>query len=117
MRSERERVQDVLEAIANIRERLPQTAEQFAQDELIQVWIIHHLWIIGEASSHLTQDLRGRHPEPPWSDIIGMRHILIHQYFRRNLQTIWRTAVTDLPLLQEIMEAELAQMPEEDHGT
>lgn len=117
MRSERERVLDILEAIANVNKRLPKDAKEFAQDEVIQVWIIHHLWVIGEASSYLTPELRGRHPELPWSDIIGMRHMLIHQYFRRSLQTIWRTAVTDLPLLKEIMEAELAQTPEQDQGT
>jgi uncharacterized protein with HEPN domain len=110
-------VLDILEAIANVNKRLPTDAKEFTQDELIQVWIIHHLWVIGEASSYLTSELRGRHPELPWSDIIGMRHMLIHQYFRRNLKTIWRTAVTDLPLLKEIMEAELAHMPEEDQST
>lgn len=113
MRSERERVLDILEAIANVNKRLPKDVEEFTGDELIQVWIIHHLWVIGEASSYLTPELRGRHPELPWSDIIGMRHMLIHQYFRRNLRTIWRTAVTDLPLLERIMQGELVQMPEE----
>jgi len=113
VRSERERVLDVLEAIANVRKRLPEDAGQFSEDEMIQVWIIHHLWIIGEASSHLTPELRARHPELPWSDIIGMRHILIHQYFRRNLQTVWRTAVTDLPELARVMQTELAIMRED----
>ena len=33
------------------------------------------------------------------SDIIGMRHRLIHAYFEINLDILWETVVTDLPPL------------------
>jgi uncharacterized protein with HEPN domain len=35
------------------------------------VWMIHHLQIIGEAASRLSQDARDQHPAVPWRQIIG----------------------------------------------
>jgi uncharacterized protein with HEPN domain len=106
-------VLDIIEAVGNIKRRLPDHIEQFRSDELIQVWIVHHLWIIGEAANALTSEVRARHPALPWSDIIGMRHMLIHQYFRRDVQTVWDTATQDLAVLDATMQRELEQMPDD----
>lgn len=42
---------------------------------------LRNLAIIGEAANHLTPDFTAAHPEIPWKSIVGMRHILVHQYF------------------------------------
>jgi len=39
------------------------------------------------------------HPEIPWSEVIGMRHRLVHGYFEVDLQKVWDTVHRDLPLL------------------
>ena len=49
MRDERERLQDVQEAIARIEARTQGGRAAFEGDELLQVWVVHHLQIIGEA--------------------------------------------------------------------
>src|SRR3990170_4461691 len=49
-------------------------------DELIQSWIVRHLQIIGEAARALPEAVREQAPAVPWSRIIGMRHILVHDY-------------------------------------
>lgn len=51
MRNDRERLRDILEAINQIEKYAVQGKNKFLQDELIQTWIIHHLMIIGEAST------------------------------------------------------------------
>lgn len=81
MRNDRLRLLDILEAIERIEKYAAQGREAFAQDELIQTWIVHHLQIIGEACRALPTDFRKRYPEIPWAQIIGMRHILVHHYF------------------------------------
>jgi len=53
----------------------------FESDELIQNWFVRHLQIIGEAAYALPKELRDQRPEIPWIEIIGMRHILVHDYF------------------------------------
>ena len=56
MRDDSERLKDILEAIENIEKYASRGKELFEQDELIQVWIIHHLQIIGEASAAMSQN-------------------------------------------------------------
>lgn len=88
MRDDREKLQDILEAITRIERYAIQGREAFEQNELIQNWFIQHLQIIGEASRVLSATLRDRHPEVPWSNIIGMRNILAHNYFEIDLEIV-----------------------------
>jgi uncharacterized protein with HEPN domain len=81
MRDYNERLLDILEAIENIEKYASRGHEAFEHDELIQTWIVHHLQIIGEAASSFPDNFRERYPEVPWSKIIGMRNILVHNYF------------------------------------
>ncbi|MBL1128835.1 MAG: DUF86 domain-containing protein [Chloroflexi bacterium] len=37
--------------------------------------------MIGEAVRALPDEFRQAHPELPWKQIVGMRHILVHNYF------------------------------------
>ncbi|WP_292408536.1 MULTISPECIES: DUF86 domain-containing protein [unclassified Methanoculleus] len=43
--------------------------------------MIYHLQIIGEAVRGISSEFRAANPDIPWSDIIGMRNVLIHHYF------------------------------------
>ena len=46
------------------------------------------------------QDFQQGNPEIPWSKIIGMRNILVREYFGLDLDKIWNSAVYDLPILK-----------------
>jgi uncharacterized protein with HEPN domain len=37
--------------------------------------------IIGEASSHISDDIKVRFSYIEWSQIIGMRNVFVHEYF------------------------------------
>ena len=82
-------LQDILDAIEKIRVQSARGEKRFLSDELIQVWIAYHLQIIGEASSGLSEETRQQHAEARWARIIGMRNILVHQYFGLNLEHVW----------------------------
>ncbi|MFP4411866.1 HepT-like ribonuclease domain-containing protein [Coleofasciculus sp.] len=73
MRREAERLQDILDAIAAIERYASQGRQAFDEQELIQVWVIHHLQIIGEAASSLSGDLMNRYSEVPWAQIVAFR--------------------------------------------
>lgn len=49
MRQFRERLQDILDAIAKVELEQAKGREAFDTSPLIQVWMVHHLMIIGEA--------------------------------------------------------------------
>ena len=100
MRSDRERLLDIQVTIAHIEKYAAQGRDSFERDELIQVWIIHHLELIGEASRALSAALRDQHREVPWADIIAFRNVLIHEYFGIDLAEVWRIVERDLPVLK-----------------
>ena len=50
MRNDNERLEDIAEAIERILERTVAGREAFEQDLMLQVRVVHHLQIIGEAA-------------------------------------------------------------------
>ncbi len=100
MRKDLERLQDILEACAAIERHAVRDFDAFNADEMVQVWYLKHIEIIGEASARLSPGIRERYPEIPWREIIGMRNMLIHGYFDIDWQAVWQVAQRDLPVLQ-----------------
>ncbi len=81
------------------------------RDELLQTWFVHHVQIIGEAAARLSEEFRAAHPDVPWSEIIGMRNVLVHEYFGVDTEEIWATIQHDLPELKQKLAAILAELP------
>ena len=111
MRDDRERLLDIQEAIERIERHTAQGREAFAHDELIQNWVVHHLQIIGEAARALSLALTAAHPEVPWSQIIGMRNILVHHYFDIDVDVVWSVVERDLPSLKKSLDSILTTLP------
>ena len=68
---------------------------------MAQVWVIHHLLILGEAVRGISPEFRDRNPGIPWSNIIGLRNILIHHYFGIDRDAVWNVVEHDLPALKK----------------
>jgi uncharacterized protein with HEPN domain len=105
VRDDRQRLQDVLEAIERIEKYAARGRAEFDADELVQTWIVHHLQIIGEAVRSLSDDTRNSHPDIEWTKIVGMRHILVHRYFGVDRQAVWNVVRADLPYLKKAIAA------------
>lgn len=120
MRKEFERLLDIKDAILKIQKYAARGKSVFEKEELVQTWIIHHLQVIGEASSQLPEGFRNRHSSIPWSKIIGMRNILVHRYFGIDTSLVWQAIEVDLPILLETVDAILRGeqgLPEENSTT
>ncbi|MDP2797634.1 MAG: DUF86 domain-containing protein [Methanoregula sp.] len=81
--------------------KLPSHKEEFIQSDLLQVWILYHIQVIGEAANGISPEFQKQHQKIPWKDIIAMRHLLVHQYFGIDLDEVWNTAQQDLPRLKQ----------------
>ena len=108
MSRDRERLLHIQEAIDRVQRYASRGRDAFDRDELIQNWIVRHLQVIGEACRALSGDLQGRYPEVPWSKIVAMRNIIMHDYFEVDQDLVWSTVERDLPALsrniQDILE-------------
>lgn len=74
--------------------------EEFFENRLVQDGVVRQLEIIGEACRNLSEDLRSRHPDLPWTQIIGLRNRLIQAYFDINLGIVWDIVRADIPPLK-----------------
>jgi uncharacterized protein with HEPN domain len=100
------------EAIMHIMKYTSQGRDLFYHDELVQIWVIHHLEIIGEATRTIPDDFRNLHPEIPWKQINAMRNILVHLYFDINLDRVWAVVEQDLPVLKTSQRVEKGRKAE-----
>jgi uncharacterized protein with HEPN domain len=99
LRSDRERLFDILDAITRIEAQAVRGRVAFADDELAQTAVIRWVEIIGEAVRGLSEEFRQAHPEVPWRQMVAMRNVLIHGYFDIDVDLVWSVAQNDLPKL------------------
>ena len=110
MRSDRERLLDILEAIEQVEKYVGKGRSAIEQDELLQTWFVHHVQVIGEAAGKLSDELRAQHPDVPWAEIVAMRNVLVHEYFSVDVEEIWTTVHHDLPKMKLKLSAILAEL-------
>ena len=102
MRRDDQRPNDVLEAIDWIAKAITgRTEADFLADETLCYAVTQKLTFIGEAVSRLSPEITTRHASVPWPDIVGLRNILVHEYFGIYWPLVWQTAVDHAPVLRE----------------
>jgi uncharacterized protein with HEPN domain len=96
---------DIITAIADTAEfTRGMSYEIFATDKKTVNAVIRCLEIIGEATKHIPTSFRKKHPDLPWSNMAGMRDVLIHDYMGVDLKTVWKVAQERLPELKPLLE-------------
>ncbi|MCZ7644003.1 MAG: DUF86 domain-containing protein [Planctomycetota bacterium] len=110
MRDDRGYLEDILSAIQQIEKQVEKGRDAFLAEELIQVWMIHHIQIIGEAIGKLSEELKAKHPKVPWTAIKAMRNVLVHFYFGIRLEKVWEAVEQDVPALKAQIESILISL-------
>ncbi|HEX9750118.1 MAG TPA: HepT-like ribonuclease domain-containing protein [candidate division Zixibacteria bacterium] len=111
MRRDRDRLQDIIEAIEAIEKYTARGKDNALGDELVNVWIVHHLQTIGEAARLLSPELKEQRPDIPWSKVVGMRNLLVHEYFMVDTEAVWMAVERDLPSLKGAVTSLLSELP------
>ena len=74
--------------------------EKFLTDAKTQSAIIMQLTLIGEISKGVSSETKAL-INLPWRDIAVFRDRAIHNYFDIDLNIVWNTITTDLPVLKK----------------
>jgi uncharacterized protein with HEPN domain len=101
----------IVEHARNVRDamgRLDRTA--FDSDVVVRMGIAHLLQVIGEAARLLPDPARQRFSSVPWNLIVGMRHKIVHEYFRIDFDVVWDTANISVPELLRALEPEIGPL-------
>lgn len=105
-------LEDIAESIKHIEEYTKGVKEaDFYRDTKLQDAVLRRLEIIGEAVKKIPQAIKSKYPDVPWKEIAGTRDILSHEYFRVNLERIWKTIQEDLLPFKEKIEEILKKFP------
>ena len=64
--------------------------------EQVEVNMIH----LGEAAARVSDEIKDAHPEIPWREMVGMRNVLTHEYFRVKPAVLFETIVAHFKLLE-----------------
>ena len=74
-------VHDILQSVRLVEiymERI--SLEDFLRNTQLQDSVARRIEIIGEAAQRVSPQFREKHPQIPWSEMIGMRNRMIHDY-------------------------------------
>lgn len=80
-------------------------------------WLMERgIEIVSEASCHLPDEMKARHPGIPWRKVAEIGNVLSHEYQRVAHDVLWHAASDDLPPLEMVCRAELATEQDRDRG-
>ena len=66
---------------------------------------LRNLELIGEAATHIPDEIRSAHPDIPWRMIVATRNRLIHGYLGIDDDTLWSIVQDDVPELLPLLKA------------
>jgi uncharacterized protein with HEPN domain len=104
------RLTDMVEAIERIRGVLRDTPLEAFEADWQKQWLVERgVLIVSEASRHLADEMKARHPEIPWTKVAGIGNVLRHSYENVAAPIMWKLVQVDLPILQEVCQTELTR--------
>jgi uncharacterized protein with HEPN domain len=104
------RLTDIIEAVELIRSEMAGVTLAAFEPDRRKRWLIERgIEIISEASRHLSDELKARHPEIPWAKVAGIGNVLRHEYEDVAHDVLWHVVRDDLAPLEQACREELAR--------
>ena len=104
------RLEDIIEYSNHVTQFMQGvTLEDFLSNTLLYFGVMKNVEVVGEAAFMLTKAFKAAHPQTPWKMIESMRHILVHDYAHVIMETLYDTAVNDIPELRKQVETYLSE--------
>ena len=95
------RLKHILDAIEEIEKYLSKVSfSVFIENSMMRFACIKQMEIIGEASNHISEELKSRFTDIAWAQIVGMRNVFAHEYFGIDSSLVWEIIKNDIPELK-----------------
>lgn len=92
------RLNHIIDAINEIESYLSDVDfETFLENSMMRFACIKQMEIIGEASNHISGEIKNQFSEVEWSQIVGMRNVFVHEYFGVDNRLVWEIIKNDIP--------------------
>lgn len=112
---DRQRLLHILEAIDEIQIYTLKTAiKDFLANSMMRFACVKQIEIIGEAANYISPETKAKFSDIEWNSIVGMRHILVHEYFGMDFELIWQVIIDDLPILKNKILSVLNTIPSQN---
>ena len=105
------RLEDIVEYSSNVLKIIDGIDfEEFSSNILVYFATMKNVEIVGEAAYMLTKEFKASHPEIPWKQVAGMRHVLVHGYSQVLPRILWATAKENIPEIKAQVEKYLNEI-------
>ena len=86
-------------------------AAEYLASQGLQEQVELNMLHLGEASAHVSDCVKDAHAEIPWHEMVGMRNVLAHEYFRVNPIVLFETVKSQFPLLEQQLDKLQGEYP------
>jgi uncharacterized protein with HEPN domain len=85
------------------------SAQQLAEDAVRFQAVCKMLVILGEAASHIPSTLRVQLSAIPWRKVVGLRNLIVHEYWAVERGLIFLIVRNQMPSLVTVIDASLKE--------
>ena len=94
------------------------TFQQYSSDQKTQRAVERCIEVISEASRHVPDEVKGKRPDIPWSDVAAIGNVFRHEYHTiAASHCLGHGATCDLPALEVALRAIEAELQPDDEPT
>ena len=94
-----EHILDSINAIEKFSKNIEK--ETLINNRLKRSAIIREIEIVGEAVRNISRDLKEKHTNIQWKEIVGTRDKMIHHYFGVDINVVLGIIKNDIPILKK----------------
>ncbi len=103
MKNDKVYIQQIMDSISKIEAFVvDMDKSQFLNDQKTQSAVIMQLTLIGEISKKISETVKDS-TNLPWKSIASFRDRAIHDYFGMDLDIVWDTVISDIPILKKVL--------------
>lgn len=108
-------LQDIIECCENAKEYTSgMSFRELSDDKKTIDAVVRNLEIIGEAVKNIPDDIRQTKPEIEWKKVARFRDIVVHHYFKVDLEVVWDIVQNRLPELKTAVSEMLVEISKQE---